>query len=196
MSAEEDWKAAAVVWERRTTALRGIVDLLLDVANHAVDKLRDKEAQLEHTARMIRVVRALDEMTRRADLSGPPNRDAFESAVRAEKSSLFEGLRRAINEELRRKGLGENAFDDVLGELPRLPEAPGPSMPAWDAERAERLADFFLDVYRETTDEDPRDLLLRAMGVYRSFVKHARAGGQVKFVREGAPERTLKVRLR
>lgn len=65
-----------------------------------------------------------------------------------------------------------------------------------DYDDFKKLGDLFLEIAAETSDEDPRDIILRAMATYRHFVKHARAGGQVKFVKDGAPDRVLKVRLK
>ena len=139
--------------------------------------------------------------------------DDFQKRVEAERRRSFEAFQRSFNEEMRKQGRSET-LDDVLGEgksdatpavlraCEKISRREGGGrekhveMPAWDAEKSEQLADLFLEIYRETTDEDPRDIVLRAMAVYRSFVIHARAGGQVKFVREGHPDRTLKVRLR
>jgi len=85
----------------------------------------------------------------------------------------------------------------VLGRAPKPPGPPLPKMPPWTEEKSQQLADLFLDIYGLTTDQDPNDLLLRSMAVYRAFVAHARAGGQVKFVGiEGQKDRTLTVRLR
>lgn len=120
--------------------------------------------------------------------------DEFEKRMREERRKNFESFQKAFNEEMRRRGSNQT-LDDVLGagpkqELPRLPE-----MFAFDPEHAEQLVDLFLDIHKETADDDARVIVLRAMAVYRSFCKHARAGGQVKFVGVGA-DKTLKVRLR
>lgn len=67
----------------------------------------------------------------------------------------------------------------------------------WDGERRDQLEELLDDLQRETTDEDDRVIMLRALAVYRSFVTHARRGGKVLYVNaDGSPPRTLKVRLR
>ena len=139
--------------------------------------------------------------------------DEFKRRLEAQQKKGFEQFQKAFNQKMREQGRTET-LDDVLGEGPsdatpavlraceKISKREGGGrekhveMPPWDEEKSEQLADLFLEIYRETTDEDPRDIVLRAMAVYRSFVVHARAGGQVKFVREGQPDRTLKVRLR
>lgn len=133
--------------------------------------------------------------------------DDFKRRLEARRRKNFEDMRETFNKLSREQGWNmsfEEALEkspllqgEVLGEGIHDPVPPPPEMPSWgdDPEKARQLYDLFLDVFRETTDEDPRDIVLRAMAVYRSFVKHARAGGQVKFVGVGA-EKTLKVRLR
>ncbi len=104
-----------------------------------------------------------------------------------------EAMRAAFNGELERRAGPDPK--DVLGADPTDREQ-FVQMPVWSGEKLEQLADLFAVIHAETNDEDPRDIILRAMAVYRSFVTHARAGGQVKFVKTGSPDRTLKVRLR
>ena len=51
------------------------------------------------------------------------------------------------------------------------------------------------ELARETTDKEG-DIEMRALKIYRSIVRHVRAGGTVKFVSSDGTEKTLKVRLR
>lgn len=121
--------------------------------------------------------------------------DDFKKRLEASRKKNFEDFEKAFNQAMREQG-SSKTLDTVLGEDPSTKKSePAPKMPAWDEERSNQLAELFLDIYKETTDDDPRDVVLRAMACYRAFVKHARAGGQVKFVGIGN-EKTLKVRLR
>ncbi len=47
-----------------------------------------------------------------------------------------------------------------------------------------------------TQDQTDELVVLRALVIYREIVKHAKAGGQVKFVGSDGSLRTLRVRLR
>lgn len=194
MSAEETetWKAQALLWERRSTALRGIVDMLLEATEHGARHTTDPVGCL---VRQKAIRDAFVAMMARAELVGGVGSEEFKARILGEMQRRFEGVRDTFNAEMKARGIS-TSFEDVLGAAPPPPEPPLPRMPPWTAEKSEQLADYFLEIYEHTTEQDANDVLLRAMGVYRSFVAHARSGGQVKFVKEGAPERTLKVRLR
>lgn len=138
--------------------------------------------------------------------------DEFERRMREQRKKNFESFQRHFNEEMRKNGRTETLADILGGKKAAVQAAPAngdpsevlpkdavPVMPPWDEEQMALFTEYFLDIFKETTDEDPRDLVLRAMAVYRSFVKHARAGGRVKFVKEDDPTFKpvfLKVRLR
>lgn len=128
------------------------------------------------------------------------NYDDFKRMIEEQRRKNFASYQEEFNKAMRAHG-DARTLDDVLGGAPKKPLAdgerePAPEMPRWEGEKLEQLVELFLDVWPETLDEDPRDVVLRAMATYRSFVRHARSGGQVKFVKEGEKDRTLKVRLR
>lgn len=62
------------------------------------------------------------------------------------------------------------------------------------AEQAERYMDLLYDAIEAGADEEGlADLMLRAMAIYRAFLRHAEAGGKVVFTGVGV-DRTLKLR--
>lgn len=119
----------------------------------------------------------------------------FKKKLDADKAGRFAAFQKTFNDEMAKRG-DPRTLETILGANPNAKKIDAPFMPAWDAERSEQLGDLFEIIAKETADEDPRDIVLRAMSIYRSFVTHARGGGQVKFVKEGAEPKTLKVRLR
>lgn len=80
----------------------------------------------------------------------------------------------------------EGALRDLLGIEPQQPAAE--VRPA-----NEQAQEALRELKRLTTDETDDEVLTRALMVYLAIVKHAKAGGAVKFV---GSERTMKVRLR
>ncbi len=81
----------------------------------------------------------------------------------------------------------EGMFRDFLGLEPKVSEAKDlkPS--------TEQAQDALRELKQLTTDGTDDEVLTRALMIYLAIVKHAKAGGTVRF---GGSERTLKVRLR
>lgn len=127
--------------------------------------------------------------------------DEFKKRIEEERAKSFNAFQEAFNEEMKKRG-SKSTLDDVLGAKPV--DQPcmdamksGVVMPAWEGEKLDQLCDLFIEIYKQTTDDDPRDIILRAMATYRHFVNHARAGGQVMFVGiNGGRDRFLTVKLR
>lgn len=114
--------------------------------------------------------------------------DDFKKIDEQLKRQRFDKFRESFDNAMREKG-DPRTFDDLLGTR-KGPAEQGPS-----AERRQ-LEELVHELLAETTDESPQDLILRGLSVYRSIVRHARAGGTVKFVGTDGSEKTLKVRLR
>lgn len=58
-----------------------------------------------------------------------------------------------------------------------------------------KAEDILEELILNTTD-DKTSVVLRSLVIYRSIVRHAKAGGTIQFVGGGGPTKTLKVRLR
>lgn len=135
----------------------------------------------------------------------------FEERAEQRRRDRFEEFQRTFNEAMReRKAGGAKTFDELFGAPPPVAAAaagarpwragdgcfPPPQDPPPADARKEQLQERLAYLLAETTDEDPGDVLLRALAVYQSMVKEVRDGGAVKYVKADGTERTLKVRLR
>ena len=61
---------------------------------------------------------------------------------------------------------------------------------------SDKLMEAIIELRRETTDESVDQIVLRAVGLYRSIVRHTLAGGKVQFVDKDGEAKTLKVRIK
>jgi len=77
----------------------------------------------------------------------------------------------------------EGTVRDLLGLDKKAPE---PS----------RVDEIVQELKSLTTDDDDDTVILRGLAVWRTLVRHVKAGGTVKLIVPGAEVRTLKVRLR
>ena len=59
-----------------------------------------------------------------------------------------------------------------------------------------KLVESLRELRETTTDQGVDQIILRAVGLYRSIVRHVKAGGTVQFVDEDGTTKTLKVRLK
>ncbi len=127
--------------------------------------------------------------------------DDFKKKIEEQRAKSFAEFQKMFNAEMAKRG-SKTTLDDVIGNGPVDKTAHDALsqalvMPPWEGEKLEQLCDLYMEIYQETTDEDPRDVVLRAMATYRHFVRHARAGGEVRFVGiNGAKDRKLTVKLR
>lgn len=99
----------------------------------------------------------------------------------------------AFNDEMKRKGDGRT-LDDVVG----IKHDPITEAKAFGLDEAciQQMGEAIHDIMQIVEGEDFRDVCLRAIGLYRSVVRHASKGGKVKFVSPDGEEKTLKVRLK
>jgi hypothetical protein len=58
------------------------------------------------------------------------------------------------------------------------------------------VVDVADDLTRSTTDDNPTDVMRRALGLYRTLVQHSQRGGKVVLRGDDGGERVLKIRLR
>lgn len=99
-------------------------------------------------------------------------------------------------------GFAEDFFKDLVAKGKKLDIEGGlrdllgvePQTDAADLRPAnEKASEAIKELKQLTTDETDDEVLTRALMVYLAIVKHAKAGGVVRFA---GSERTLKVRLR
>lgn len=102
----------------------------------------------------------------------------------------FENFKNAFNAEMRKKGDGRT-FEDYMQSSAFAPEPEPQENPAKG-----QLEELVKELRDLTADDDPKTIILRGLGLYRSIVRHVKAGGTVKFVGADGTEKTLKVRLR
>ena len=96
---------------------------------------------------------------------------------------------------------GSVGFVDTAGVTKklkiRLREVVGGVSPATaEAGTVPSVAEIVAELVRDTTDDDKGDACLRALGMYRSIVRHVKSGGSVAFVSADGTSRKLKVSLR
>lgn len=101
----------------------------------------------------------------------------------------FAKFKEAFNAEMRKNGK-DQTFEDYM----RAPSSLG-GEPEANPARAQ-LEEMVMELRESTTDDGPQEIILRGLAVYRSIVRHAKAGGTVKFVAADGTEKTLKVRLK
>lgn len=121
--------------------------------------------------------------------------DDFKKMKDQQDRSRFDKFKEAFDAEAARRG-DPRKFDDFMGEMNSAQEAAAPKAEGEPNKHRGQLQELVMELHKETTDEDPRDIILRALSIYRSVVRHVRAGGTVKFVNEDGTDKTLKVRLR
>ncbi len=143
--------------------------------------------------RQCEMITKLHEVMVLARITAKINNIDFKKEIAATREASVEAFRVAFNKAM--AGIGETS-GDVLGDgKPPAIANEMVQMPRWEGEKLEQLTDLFRIIHDATDDDDPRDIVLRAMATYRHFVSHARAGGQVKFVGIGK-DKLLKVRLK
>lgn len=104
----------------------------------------------------------------------------------------FNEFQRHFNQAMRDQG-DPRTFDDCFNAIPR--EEMERQLHKIESQMAQG-AELASELMKDTTDEGPRDILLRAMGIYRSIIRHVKTGGVVKFHSPDGDSKTLKVRLR
>lgn len=85
------------------------------------------------------------------------------------------------------KAQGGKAFDELF---------PGEEVQEERDPRADQVKEIVGELIASTTDEDPRDAVVRALVTYRSIVRHAQAGGTVLFHDADGKSKALKVRVK
>jgi hypothetical protein len=113
----------------------------------------------------------------------------FDELKRLERARIA-AFEKSFNEEMRRKG-DPRTLDDLMG----IPNKE-PSIGGIDEACLRQMGEAINDILELTSDEDFRDVCLRAVGLYRSVARHVDRGGTVKFVFSTGEEKTLKVRLK
>lgn len=121
--------------------------------------------------------------------------DDFEKLNEERKRKNFDKFRDAFDKEMRSRGDPRTLEDLFGGKKAAGPTAAGPTAAGPSLER-QQLEAILQELRQETTDDSLQDIILRGLSVYRSIVRHVKAGGTVKFVAEDGTEKTLKVRLR
>jgi len=94
-------------------------------------------------------------------------------------------------------GLGGDLFGDLFrgGAEQRERNISEVVRKAAEHKRKAEINEVVVELARETTDAEG-NIEIRALRIYRSIVRHVRAGGTVKFVAPDGTEKTLKIRLR
>jgi hypothetical protein len=114
--------------------------------------------------------------------------DDFKKASAARSRRNFDSFEKSVNEAFRAQGSERRLRDLIPGET----QEKAKETPAEDLQ----MADAFEEIMALTTDSDAKSAMARAVMVYRSIVRCAKAGGSVKFVDVNGAERVLKVRIR
>lgn len=105
----------------------------------------------------------------------------------------FSDFQRYFNQAMRDQG-DPRTFDDCFNAIPK--EEVERQLHKIESQMAQAI-EVASELMKDTTDEGPMDILLRAMGIYRSIIRHVKEGGTVKFHSlDGVDSKTLKVRLR
>lgn len=117
--------------------------------------------------------------------------DDLEKANRERWRKRFDTFQDSVNAELKRAGDGRT-LDDLMGSKSKdRPKPPTDGPP--DAQR--QLMEAAMEIH-EATGEDHKAVILRAVGLYRSIVRHQKAGGSVQFVDPDGTTKTLKSKVK
>jgi len=117
--------------------------------------------------------------------------DDFERIDKERNRKRFDQFQDAFNGEMKRKGDGRT-LDDLMGSAPKdRPKPPTDGPP--DAQR--QLMEAAMEI-NEATGEDHKAVILRAVGLYRSIIRHWRDGGSVQFVDADGDSKTLKSKVK
>ena len=115
--------------------------------------------------------------------------DDFEKLEKERRRQRFARFNRLFDDAMRKCGDGRT-LDEVLGNKPKSQEDASQSV--FDDPR---FRSALVELTEGTTD-DLDGVLLRAVMVWRSIVRHTQGGGRIVFVDREGHERTLKVRLK
>jgi len=119
--------------------------------------------------------------------------DALKKLEEARQKKNLGAFEKSFNEEMKRKG-DSRTLDDLLGlKTDPVTEAQDYSL---DSAAIRQLTEASVEIMALTPADDVRDICLRAVGLYRSVVRHVSKGGKVKFVSSDGDEKTLKVKMK
>lgn len=132
--------------------------------------------------------------------------DDFEKADKAQRRKRFESFKKTLDRVLQEDGSDKSADDILRQGMGMGPKEDVHRPSAWERimedapDDAVGLSTKLVDALRElretTTDQGIDQIILRAVGTYRSIVRHVRAGGTVQFVDEDGEAKILKVRVK
>jgi len=133
--------------------------------------------------------------------------DDMKKADEGRKRKNFDAFKKTLDRVLKEDGSDQSA-DDILrqglGMKEPKPDTHRPS--SWERIMEDapddavglstKLVESLRELRETTTDQGVDQIILRAVGLYRSIVRHVKAGGTVQFVDEDGTTKTLKVRLK
>lgn len=132
--------------------------------------------------------------------------DDMKKADEGRRRKNFDTFKKTLDRVLKEDGSDRTA-DDLLSQglgIEPKPDVHRPS--AWERimddapDDAVGLSGKLVEALRElretTTDQGIDQIILRAVGTYRSIVRHVKAGGTVQFVDDDGTSKTLKVRTK
>ena len=129
--------------------------------------------------------------SRRSGVGRGVDFDDFKEHEDARQRSRFEKFQKAFNKEMKDKGDGRT-LEDLMGSPPEDRPKPPTDGPL-DVQR--QLMEAAMEIH-EATGENHKGIILRAVGLYRSIVRHWQAGGTVQFVDPDGNAKTLKSKVK
>lgn len=121
--------------------------------------------------------------------------DDFKRMEEERQRKRFGMFKDTLDQVLKEEGSGQSA-DELLGQMMGGKGSGNPKTTKTDGGLSNKLMEAIVELRRETTDESVDKIVLRAVGLYRSIVRHALKGGTVQFVDPDGEAKTLKVRLK
>jgi hypothetical protein len=92
-------------------------------------------------------------------------------------------------------------WKSMLEEVPKangvhVPAEPAPVPPPEPAKEVhDAMREAIFELIEATKDKMPNEVIMRALGTYRSIVRHVKAGGSVVFIDAEGKQKKLKVHL-
>lgn len=132
--------------------------------------------------------------------------DDFKEADDKRKRERFDSFKKTLDRVLKEDGSDKTADDILRQGMGMKPKEDVHRPSAWERIMEDapddavglsaKLVDSLRELRETTTDQGIDEIILRAVGLYRSIVRHTKAGGTVQFVDEDGEVKTLKVRLK